>query len=248
MTRLKFKKQIFLLSIIIFSFLILSQPAFAWKIPVEISTTGDNGEKVYNKLVVGVEPDAMDGFDNLWDTRAMLSHPDQGKLILRAYLSSKDKKGNETNQLWKDIKGTTTGDKAWDINIESVPAGKSVGIKWDVPDVLITSGERLLLRDNDKTGLDGRPVEIDVTEEAIYSYISDGADTRSLTLTLSKEVKAKSKKGSSSGMGCGTITYGEKPPSNGSDAFLSMLLLLSPLFITKVIRIKIRKFYNYTTI
>lgn len=241
---MKLIKQIFLLSIIIFSLLILSQPAFAWKMPLEVSTTMDDGETVYNKLYVGVEPDAMDGFDNLWDTPAMLSHPDHSKSAsLRAYLSSKNEKGVENRQLWKDIKGQSKGEKLWEINIESVSAGKSVFVRWEVPDDLLHSGDRLVLRDKDKTGVDGRPVETDVSEESGYSYISDGADTRTLTLTLSREVTTKRKSGSSSGLGCGTITTNNNGDTNNKNAALSMLLLLSPILIARFYRLKHSKIF-----
>lgn len=244
MIRLKLKELLFLLSIIIFSFLIFSQSAFAWKIPLEVSTTMDDGETVYNKLYVGVEPDAMDGFDNLWDTPAMLSHPDHSKSeSLQAYLSSKNEKGVENRQLWKDIKGISKGEKVWEINIESVSAGKSVSLRWEVPDGLLHSGDRLVLRDKDKTGADGRPVETDVSEESGYSYISDGADTRTLTLTLSREAATKHKSGSGSGFGCGTITTNNNGNPNNNNAVFSMLLLFSPMFIARLLRLRYRKIF-----
>jgi len=121
------KKSDIAILFVIFNLLTVCSSAYAWKMPLEVSTVGDEGEKVYNKLVVGVEPDALDNFDNLWDTPAMLSHPDHVKsLQLRAYLSVKDDKGKETNQLWKDIKANSKGEKQWNINIDTASAGKVV--------------------------------------------------------------------------------------------------------------------------
>src|SRR3990172_2398581 len=77
----------------------------AWQLPVEIAVSSDTGEKTYIKMVVGLEKGATDGFDNLWDTPALASHPDPDRaMLLNAYVLVKGRTG-ETGRLWKDIRG-----------------------------------------------------------------------------------------------------------------------------------------------
>lgn len=226
-----------------FTFLILLStfsPAFAWKLPLEVSTVSDDGKKVYNKLVVGIESGATDGFDNLWDTPALVSNPDSNSpVLLRAYLKNDMEAREDLHQLWKDVRGTAPNGSrtTWDITVESVPAGKPVLIKWEIPAGAISKGERLVLKDNNKPGTDNNPVQVDITQTSEYSFVTEEGDARFLSLTLTKPKSSHSK--SSSGFGCGTI----KPDNNDSDSgngmggISAVLLLLSPLLLTRFIRL-----------
>ena len=242
--KLKVKNN-FYIFICIFAFLFLIfnfSMAYAWKLPIEVSTATDNGDKVYNKLVVGIEPDATDGFDNLWDTPAIVSHPDpDAPLLLRSYitpfLSIEEGQGGSgeagMSGLWKDIRSTTSkGDTVWEIAVDSVPKGKTVDISWNVPQGLLKAGERLVLKDNDRIGTDGKPAETDMTWASNYSFVSESEEPKSLSLVLSKEAVNNSKSGSGSGFGCGTV----KPNNNGSanggeDAFSIVMLFLLLIFV-----------------
>ena len=227
---------IFALFILIFTF----STAFAWKLPLEVSTVGEGGKKVYSKLVIGEESGASDGFDNIWDTQALVSNTDpDSPLVLKAYLKNESEGQEELRQLWKDIRGTAPGGHAtnWDIIVESVPAGKSVVISWVVPQGVPGKGERLLLTDNNNKGADEKPAQIDVTQASEYSYDSVEGETRTISLTLSKTKKSRSK--SSSGLGCGTIKSQDNDHDGGNwptDAS-AVLLLLSPLLFLRFIRL-----------
>lgn len=236
---MRFLTCIFAFLILVFNFFLLSPDACAWKVPIEVSTLSDKGEKVYNKLVVGKEQDATDGFDNLWDTPALDSHPDPDKpVILRAYLRGNGNGAGGTSRLWKDIRGMGAEDETtWEMRIDSVPEGKSVVIRWDIPQGLFKAGERLLLKDNGRSGADGEAVQVDTAGETNYTYVSGGEDARSLSLVLSEEPASRSRSGSGSGFGCGTVKPERGMPSDGGTVAPSVILLLSPLFFFKLLRL-----------
>lgn len=230
--------------LIIFGFVLLLQTvvipsSYAWKVPLEVTTTVD-GEKVYNKLVVGIEPDATDNFDNLWDTPAILSHPDsENHILMEAYLNGKGNGPEGTKHLWKDIRGTATkGDTAWDITIDYVSAGKSVVISWNAPQGLLKKGERLVLKDNDSSGSDGQPIQVDMTAASNYTFESAGGEPRSLSMVLSKEAANNTSSGGGSGFGCGTVRpHTGGGPSNGLIALFNMTLLFAPVLFFRLIRL-----------
>lgn len=227
-----------------------SSPAFAWKMPIEVSTTTNDGERVYNKLVIGIETGATDGFDNLWDAPAMLSRPDpDNSMLLRAYitptlslpLEGGGKKGGggeeETRYLWKDIRGAkSSGDTIWEVTIDSVPVGKSVVISWDVSPGLLKGGERFVLKDNDKVGADGEPIQIDISQTDSYTFVSAGDEPRSLSLVLSGKSANKSS-GSGSGFGCGTVKSHRGGGHGGGRDVLSVIVLFLPVIILRLLRL-----------
>src|SRR3990172_7211609 len=114
----------------------------AWQLPVEVAVSSDKGEKTYIKMVVGLEKGATDGFDNLWDTPALTSHPDPDRaLLLNAYIHGKGSTV-ETGRLWKDIRGVEkSGSSEWVIKIALPPMGKMVSVKWSVPDGIFSAEE-----------------------------------------------------------------------------------------------------------
>lgn len=243
--KLKFKNNFYTLTCIFaFLFLIFNfSLAYAWKLPIEVAAVSDDGKKAYNKLVIGIESGATDGFDNLWDTPAILSHPDPNSpLVLRAYLEGQGGDGEpEMDRLWKDIRSTTSkGDTVWEIAVDSVPKGKAVDISWNVPQGLLKAGERLVLKDNDRIGTDGKPAETDMTWASSYSFVSESEEPKSLSLVLSKEAVNNSKSGSGSGFGCGTIRPPEDGPSAGGrdTVDMSIIVLFLPLLFLRLTRLR----------
>lgn len=226
------------LLLILFSFFCVIPSAFAWKLPVEISTTADNGEKIYNRLVAGVEQGATGGFDNLWDAPAILTHPDPDKpIILRAYFEGKENNG-ETRNLWKDVRGTSTnGNTTWDITVDSVPAGRSVVVSWRAQQDSLRKGDRLVLRDNNKVGPDGEPVQVDISGASNYVFVSSGDEGRSLSLVLSGAPAEPSHSGGGSGFGCGTVRPGKSGPADNGTGALSVILLFTPLIFLRLHRL-----------
>ncbi len=207
---------------VIFLFFIINiHTAYAWKVPLEIATSADNGEKIYNRLVAGIEAGATDGFDNLWDAPALTASPDPEKEpVLRAYFSP---------ALWKDIRGPVKKGNQWDLIIDSVPEGKDVVVSWIKPQGMLKAGERLVLRDNDKVSTDGAPVETDVMEASDYLFVSDGEGPRSLSLVLTGSASESSGSGGGSGFGCGTVKLDDNTPPNGGTSALGIVVLLLPL-------------------
>lgn len=237
---------IFDILFLIFNSFSAYSPAYAWKLPIEVATYTDTSEKVYNKLVVGIEPDATNGFDNLWDTPAILSRPDpDSPPALRAYitptppllLQEEGKKGggDVDQRLWKDIRGPAKGDTTWEINVNSVPIGRPVIIRWEMPQEALKAGEKLVLRDNGRLGSVDKPVQTEMAEESSYAFLPGDEGTRSLSLVLSKE-DGSSRSNDGSGFGCGTIRPHRDGPSDGGTAILSITLLLIPLLFVKLLR------------
>lgn len=231
-------KSLILIFHFLFLILIFNLPsAFAWKMPIEVAADGEDGGKVYNRLVVGVEAGATDGFDNLWDAPALDSHPDpDSPVMLRAYLLSRTAPTPPgpipIDRLWKDIRGPAKGDTAWEITVASVPAGKSVVINWDAPQGLLKKGERLVLRDNNATDPDGGPMQTDIMQASNYTFISRSEEPRSLYLTLSKEPAESRRSGGGSGFGCGMVRADAgSGPQDGGTAATGMAIILSPLLL-----------------
>ncbi len=222
----------FAFCILIFNF----SSAYAWKLPLEVSTVADDGGKVYNRLVIGTEQGATEGFDNLWDTPALVSHPDpDNPVILRAFINGAG--DGEMQRLWKDIREQIReGSTMWDITVDSVPEGKEIVVSWDILPGLLKNGERLVLRDNGNVGNDGQPMQVDVTRESDYVFVSGGEDARSLSLVLSKEPEKRSRSGGGSGFGCGTIKFqkDDDQPFNGSAA-AGIIVLLSPFVFMRLL-------------
>jgi len=229
--------------------LIFSHPIYAWQLPIEVATYTDKGDKVYNKLVAGMESGATDGFDNLWDTQALLTSPDpEDQPMLRAYfipaislpLDGGGSKGGGVDQyLWKDTRGAVKGNTTWNITIDSVPPGKMVVLSWDTPDGMLKAGERLALKDNDSVDAGGQPVLTDVTQASNYVFVSDGEGPRSLALVLSRESSSTSHSGGGSGFGCGTVKFQGNGPSDGGASAVGVIVLFLPLLILRLLRLSL---------
>ena len=223
--------KIIVSSFIVLWHLLMIPSVYAWQISLEVAAANHEEEKVYTKLVAGIEPDATNNFDNLWDTPALISSPDpETPSILRAYFTKELEADSGKKYLWKDIRGPVKkGDTLWHITVDSVPEGKNVVLKWEVPQGLLKTGERLVLEDNDRTDADGKPVDTDMIQTSSYEFVSTGEDPRSLSLVLSKEPVTHSRSGSGSGFGCGTTK--RHGPSQGGPDPIAILLLFSPLVL-----------------
>lgn len=212
----------------------------AWRLPVEIATTGDDHVKRYNKLIVGIEPGATDDFDNLWDTPALISQSDpESPVLLRAYIQGRDGGEGAAKYLWKDVRGAAAaGDTTWEITVDSVPSGRSVVLSWDIQPGLLKPGEVLLLKDSGRVGAGNEMVQTDVTRDSSYVYVSGGEEPRVLSLVLSKESSNTSDSGGGSGFGCGTIKPRiDGPPAYGTSV-TGMIMLFSPFFVLRWFRLK----------
>ena len=221
--------------------------AHAWKLPIEVATTADDGQRIYNRLVIGIEPDATDGFDNLWDTPAILSHPDpDNPLLLRAYFTLPSNLLPPPNlppylwppYLWKDMRGPKEkGDTTWEINVDSVPAGKPVVIRWGIPQGVLKTGEKLLLRDNGRLGAGVKSVQTEMIEGASYTFLPGDEGTRSLSLVLSRESEGSPSSGGGSGLGCGTIGSRKDGFPHDGAVLINIIVLFLPLLFIKMLRL-----------
>ena len=207
----------------------------AWQLPVEVAVSSDTGDKTYIKLVVGLEKGATDGFDNLWDTPALTSHPDPDRaLLLNAYIHGKGSTV-ETGRLWKDIRGKDkSGSTEWVIKIAPPPRGKVVSAQWSLPDGIFSAEERLVLKDNSNLDKDGRPAETNVMDEAGYEFTSDGDVEKTLLMVYSRESSDSSPGGS--GFGCGTVKDRGADSANPGNHVIMMVILFSPFFLSRLLK------------
>ena len=229
-----------IMCIIIFVAFFTVLPAYAWKLPVEVATFSNNEDKVYSRLVIGIESGATDSFDNLWDTPALISHPDHDNPVyLSAYIIGAETGRDNTSRLWKDIRGPIArGDTVWEIVVEAAPAGKPVVISWDQPQIVLKTGEKLILKDNGKSGHVGEKMLTDVSLASNYSYVSDGEEPRSLSLILSKESVDAPSSGGGSGFGCGTISSNRDKPADRMTAVASTIILFLPVVIMRLVQLR----------
>jgi len=213
---------------------------WAWKVPIEIAITGDNNAKLYSKLIVGIEPDATDDFDNLWDTQALISQSDpENPVLLRAYMQGRAAGEGAAKYLWKDIRGAkAAGDTTWEITVDSVPAGQRVEVNWNVRRGVLKPGETLVMKDGENAGAGNEVVQVDMTRESSYAYVSGGEEPKVLSLVLSKESSNTAGSGSGSGFGCGTTkSQIGSPPAYGT-VVTGMIMLFSPLVLLRLFRLK----------
>jgi len=206
----------------------------AWQLPVEVAVSSDSGDKTFIKMVVGLEKGASDGFDNLWDTPALSSHPDPDRaVLLNAYIHGKGGTG-ETGRLWKDIRGSERPvNTEWVITIAPVPAGKVVSVQWSVPDGMFSTGERLVLKDNGAIDKDSRPAETNVLAKQGYEFTSEGDGERTLSLVYSKDSSGASSGGG--GFGCGTVKDRGGDSAGTGTIDIMVFILFSP-FIFRFIQ------------
>jgi hypothetical protein len=229
-----------ILCIIIFSSFFTVLPAYAWKLPMEVASFSDNEGKVYSRLVIGIESGATDSFDNLWDVPAISSHSDPDNPVhMRAYIIGTKTGRDDTRRLWKDIRGSIAGgDTVWEIVVEAAPAGKPVIISWDQPQIVLKTGEKLILKDNGKSGTVGEKMLTDVTLASNYSYVSDDEGPRSLSLMLSKESSGAPSSGGGSGFGCGTISADRHRPDDSMSAVLGTIIFFLPVVVMRLFQLR----------
>lgn len=80
-----------------------------------------------NRVIIGQRPDAREGIDGVYDVPALLS----GDIMAFTEL--------EGQEYWKDIRETCISQcvRTWNIYVDSVLTGETVGLEWDasaVPD------------------------------------------------------------------------------------------------------------------
>ncbi len=228
-------------SVIILSLQILTvAAAWAWKVPVEISTSGDDDAKLISRLVIGIEQGATDDFDNLWDTPALISLSDpESPVLLRAYMRGREGGSGAAKYLWKDIRGASSaGDTEWEITVDSVPAGRRVELSWNILPGLLRPGEVLLLKDSGGAGGGNGMIQVNTARDSGYAYVSGGEGPRVLSLVLSKESPTASGSGGGSGFGCGTVRSGTGGPPDYGTAAVVIVSLLLPLLVPGFLRLK----------
>ncbi len=232
-------KRSIIFSLIFIWNLLIIPAVYSWQLPLEVTVSGGNGEIIRSRLVAGVEKEATDGYDNLWDTPALITSPDpDSPVTLSAYFSRdinddlRPDLVSGNRYLWKDIRGTAkAGDTVWHITLDSIPKGKNVTVKWDVPQGNLKANERLVLKDNGTAGTDSQPAVTDIMQASSYEFVSEGYGSRSMSLVLTTGRANDSNGGSWNGLGCGTIKTGRSNTSSWkNDSLVNLFLLFSPLF------------------
>ncbi len=132
-----------------------------WELTLKASIPYANVEwdRASNRLIIGANQTATDGYDHLWDTPGLLGNP------LRAYFFHGDYAVSQ-QYLWRDIRADHLPQE-WDLWVLSSQAGVTVTLEWSGETVAsLPTSLRIRLVD-----LDGGSQELDMRSTSIYTYV-----------------------------------------------------------------------------
>ncbi len=150
-----------MIALTLFLLLPISVHAADWELPLTVSIpyTGAEGEVAKTTLILGANPSATDGFDNVWDTPGFLEN------VLRAYFLHEDYSPPH-QRLWRDVRSNRLPQE-WDLWVLPAQAGASVTFNWSSADLSnLPSSLRFRLVD-----LDSGSQELDMRSVTTYSYV-----------------------------------------------------------------------------
>lgn len=171
MIRRNLHRVIFVLAILILFSISLENNIFAapdWQVKLKVQSGN-----AYNNLILGTDSTATDGYDNIWDTYALLGGN------LQAYFPHPEWNMAHT-KFQRDIRAHAPGQTIeWQMTVEYTQTGSTFTISWDLsnlpsnyPIILIddSTNQQIDMRGSDSyaftyTGI--RTFRIDVTEPAI---------------------------------------------------------------------------------
>lgn len=204
----------------------------AWQITLDVSTpdTASDTGLASNKLYIGTDPAATDGYDSKLDTPALLRGPVQAYISHPEYQASLQK-------LWGDIRKDSFPQE-WQIEVASSGINNPVKVTWKI-DAPSTLSFTLVDKESNQ--------EISMASSTEYSYSSTTTSPKKFLLKASDNSSIPPSTGSQSnsgggskGGGCGTIKNtgrdGKYPGGSGSAA-LNMVILFSPLIWLAIRRV-----------
>lgn len=156
------------LVVLVMALFLLPQPAHAdWQVPLRIES-GD----AYNRLVIGTDATASDGYDSLWDTYALMTGD------IEAYFSHPEWNMVHT-YFQRDIRAHAPGSsKIWGVTLNSTLSNSTFTITWDISK--LPAGYPAVLVD-ESTGQ-----QTDMRTTPSYSFTYTGI--RSFTITVTETV------------------------------------------------------------
>lgn len=234
---MKTTHRIIIIFSLFFSFWTTLASASTYQIPIEVSVPVEaigstDATKAYNRLVLGVHPEATENYDPQWDTPAFFTTPDQETPpLLRAYIEHPEYAENR-QQLWRDIRSASGSQKVWtvDVSLASSEIGKTVTVVWTLPPSLATSGERVTLSDPETQ------TTVDMRTQSAYRYVNSSSSAKTLSVTISSS-PGSSDKDSSGFFGCGMVKFINSGSQDSADSgrlasvVLNLLILLSPILL-----------------
>lgn len=203
-----------------------------WQINIDVSTADPNADTgiASNKLYIGMDPAATDGYDNKFDTIALLGSPKQAPI--HAYLFHSEYPV-EQQKLWRDFRGDSLPQE-WELEIESGAISNPINIIWEIN---APNHYNFILIDKD-TGQ-----EIDITQSTEHSYTNNATLSKKFLLKIAEETPStsptpttdvKGSGGGSKGGGCGYVKSvwekGDNQKRSGHIAYSSIIFLV-PLLL-----------------
>lgn len=201
-----------------------------WQLNIEVSTPSPNSDTgiASNKLSIGTDPVATDGYDNKVDTLALAGGPIEAPIqvyILHPEYSSGQQK------LWRDFRKDSLPQE-WQLEMQSSATNNNININWKI-DAPGNLNFTLIDQDKDK--------EVDMVSTSNYSFNNTTTAPKKFLLKVSEDTAGISPNGGSGdsgggakGVGCGYI----KDWRRGSNAMdgrgqisLNMIMLLIPLLL-----------------
>jgi len=194
----------------------------AWQVNIEVSTPDPNADTglATNKLYIGTDVAATEGYDNKLDTIAFLDGP------IQAYLSHPEYQLNQ-QKLWRDVRSDSLPQN-WEIEVQSSGANNTINLNWKIeaPNNLDFS---LMDKDSGQN--------IDITSSSKYSYSNTSTTPKRFLLKVSQNLATSDQSSgaeSSKGGGCGYIKdFGKKNNSQNErgQVALNMIILMTPLLL-----------------
>ena len=216
----------YIITLIIIIILNITTVSFAaWQVNIEVSTpepSSDTGVAL-NKLSIGTNTTATDGYDNQIDIIALLGGPIQAYFPHTEYSISQQK-------LWRDYRKDSLP-KEWEIELTSSKADSPIKIIWkiDAPGNLKFS---LLDKDSNQV--------INMITSSEYSYTSTTTAPKGFLLKVTENQSTKpvtnnpgaNNAGGIKGGGCGYIkNSGGKDEKDYGQNALSIIILMIPLLL-----------------
>ena len=218
------------ISIVALTFILTTAAASmaSWQVNLEVSApdpASDTGT-ASNKLSIGTDPTATDGYDNKLDTPALLKGTVQASISHPEYASNQQK-------LWRDFRKDSLPQE-WQIEVASSGTNNPIKISWkiDAPGNLSFT---LIDKDSNQ--------EISMASSTEYSYSSTTTAPKKFLLKASENLSitpstgsqssgGASSAGGSKGGGCGyIIDIGGKNKDGYGQIMLNMIILIIPLLL-----------------
>lgn len=167
-----------IVALLIFALALVANPsigrALDWYVVLNFSIADPSapGGAIQSHLILGVDPNANDGFNNQWDTVAFPAGPLQVSFPHPEYLNSANYvAGSEL--LWRDIRGDSQAQHIWNIDSASDRFGTNTTVSWTFTAAANQCQHPILTLTDETQG-----THIDMNGNGSYTFPNGASPTR----------------------------------------------------------------------